>query len=302
MTLEQLRVFVAVAEREHVTRAGEFLNLTQSAVSAAVAALEQEFGLKLFHRVGRGISLTEAGKFFLTEARGILGRAEAARTAMAEFSGLVRGRLSIHASQTISSYFLPGFLVRFRARYPGVELSVSVGNTSQVVNAVTNGEAELGFVEGPVTDPHLAVEIVGSDQMIIVVAPSHAWSVKPSLTAKDLAAGDWVLREDGSGTRAVFAEALAALGVDPGGLRVQIALPSNEAVRMAVEQGAGAAALSSLVCAEGIKAGGLVRVRADLPRRNFHAIQHVDHYRSRSVAALLNLIAGATQAPETQTL
>ncbi len=291
MTLEQLRVFVAVAEREHVTRAGAFLNLTQSAVSAAIAALEQEFGLKLFHRVGRGISLTEAGKFFLIEARGILGRAESTRTAMAELSGLERGRLSIHASQTISSYFLPGFLVRFHAKYPGVELRVSVGNTSQVVSAVTNGEAELGFVEGPVNDPHLAVEIVGSDQMIIVVAPNHAWAAKPVLTTEDLAAGNWVLREDGSGTRAVFADALAALGVDPGRLRVEIALPSNEAVRMAVEQGAGAAALSSLVCAEGVKVGRLVQVKADLPRRHFHAIQHVDHYRSRSVAALLSLIA-----------
>jgi DNA-binding transcriptional LysR family regulator len=290
MTLEQLRVFVAVAEREHVTRAGDFLNLTQSAVSSSIAALEGEFGLKLFDRVGRGISLTEAGKFFLVEARAILVRAAATRTAMAEFSGLMRGRLGIHASQTIASYFLPGHLVRFQARYPGIELAVSIGNTAQVVNAVVNGEAELGFVEGPVTDPHLAVEIVGSDQMVIVVAPDHPWAGKSSLGARALAAGNWVLREDGSGTRAVFFDALAALGVDAAALRVQIALPSNEAVRMAVEQNAGAAALSSLVCAESIAARRLVRVRANLPRRDLSAVQHVDHYRTRSVAALLSLI------------
>jgi DNA-binding transcriptional LysR family regulator len=290
MTLEQLKVFAAVAEREHVTRAGEFLNLTQSAVSSAIAALEQEFSLKLFHRVGRGIVLTEAGKFFLPEARAILARAQSTRAAMGEFSGLARGRLTIHASQTISSYFLPSHLVTFHARFPGVELAVSVGNTAQVVHAIMNGEAELGFVEGPVADPHLAVEVVGTDQMIIVVAPGHPWARKTSVSVADLVAGNWVLREDGSGTRAVFVDALSALGVDPLKLRVSIALPSNEAVRLAVEQGAGAAALSSLVCAKSIAAGSLVRVKAELPKRDFHAVQHVDHYRSRSVAALLSLI------------
>src|ERR1700733_5233760 len=182
MTLEQLKVFAAVAEREHITRAGEFLNLTQSAVSSAIAALEQEFSLKLFHRVGRGIVLTEAGKFFLTEARAILARAQSTRAAMAEFSGLALGRISIHASHTISSYSLPRHLITFHTRFPGVELAVSLGNTAQVLHAIINGEAELGFVEGPVADPHLAVEIVGSDQMIIVVAPDHPWARQPSVS------------------------------------------------------------------------------------------------------------------------
>jgi len=145
MTLEQLRIFVAVAEREHVTRAGEYLNLTQSAVSSAIAALEQEFSIKLFHRVGRGIIQTEAGKFFLTEARAILARAQSTKAAMGEFSGLVRGRLTIHASQTISSYFPPAYLVSFHATFPGIELAVSVGNAAQVVSAVANGDTELGF-------------------------------------------------------------------------------------------------------------------------------------------------------------
>lgn len=290
MTLEQLRIFIAVAEREHVTRAGEYLNLTQSAVSSAIAALEQEFGLKLFHRVGRGIIQTEAGKFFLIEARAILSRVQASKAAMSEFSGLIRGRLTIHASQTISSYFLPGHLVAFHNEFPGIELVVSIGNTAQVVHAVMNGDAEIGFVEGPVSDPRLAVEVVGSDQMIIVVSPKHDWARKASVGVADLIAGNWVLREDGSGTRAVFADALSVIGVDPSKLSVNIALPSNEAVRQAVEQGAGAAALSSLVCAESIASGRLVRVKAKLPKRDFHAVQHVDHYRSRSVAALLRMI------------
>ena len=208
MTLEQLRIFVAVAEREHVTRAAEFLNLTQSAASSAISLLEQEYGVRLFHRVGRGIALTEAGRFFLEEARAILARVQSAEMALGEFSGLSRGRLTIHASQTIASYFLPQHLVRFHSRFPGIELEVAVGNTAQVARAVIQGEAELGFVEGPVNDPLLAVESVGTDQMVIVVAPDHRLAKGKALSTGDLVAENWVLREDGSGTRAVFTEAV----------------------------------------------------------------------------------------------
>ena len=107
MTLEQLRVFVAVAERQHVTRAARALNLVQSAVSAAVAGLEKRHGIKLFHRVGRGVELTEAGTCFLVEARAVLARAAAAETVLDEFGGLQRGSLFVQASQTIASYWLP---------------------------------------------------------------------------------------------------------------------------------------------------------------------------------------------------
>jgi DNA-binding MarR family transcriptional regulator len=93
MTLEQLRIFVGVAEREHMTAAARALNVTQSAASAAIAALEERHAIKLFHRVGRGIALTEAGRLFLTEARGVLARADAAETVLEELGGLKRGTL-----------------------------------------------------------------------------------------------------------------------------------------------------------------------------------------------------------------
>ena len=111
MTLEQLRVFVAVAERQHVTRAAASLNLTQSAVSAAIAALEARHGAKLFHRVGRGIELTEAGALFLVEARAVLTRATAAELVLAELGDLKRGTLAVQAIPTIASYWLPRHLV-----------------------------------------------------------------------------------------------------------------------------------------------------------------------------------------------
>ena len=150
MTLEQLRVFVAVAERQHVTRAAEALNIAQSAVSASIAALEGRHGAKLFHRVGRRIELTEAGALFLAEAHAVLARAESAELVLSELGELKRGVLSVYASQTIAGYWLPRYLVDFRRSYPGVAIRLSIGNTSQAAAAVRGGEADLGFVEGEV--------------------------------------------------------------------------------------------------------------------------------------------------------
>ena len=233
MTLDQLRIFVAVAERQHVTRAAETLNLAQSAVSASIAALEGQYRTKLFHRVGRGIELTEAGRLFLGEARAVLARAHGAEIVLAELGGLMRGTLTVAASQTIASYWLPRHLVAFRARFPALAVALQVGNTAQVAASVLSGEAALGFVEGPVDEPGLDSQVVAQDQLVIVVAPDHPWVERPPTKASKLAGSAWAMREAGSGTRAEFEAALAAACVPSNDLPIAIELPSNEAVRAA---------------------------------------------------------------------
>jgi DNA-binding transcriptional LysR family regulator len=293
MTLDQLQIFIAVAEREHVTRAADALGLAPPSVSAAVASLEREFGTKLFHRVGRGIVVTEGGKLLLDEARALVSRAEAIKLAMREFTGLSRGRLAIKASQTIASHFLPPKLVEFHQAYPGVALAVSVGNSAEVVDAIIRGDVELGFVEGPeeeLHDPRLAAELIAWDDLVMVVSADYPWAKKAKFSVDDLTAGKWVLREDGSGTRAAFVKVLAALGISSGDLNIVIELPSNEAVLAAVLAGAGATILSASVCADAIKARTLKRLPVSIAPRAFYALQHGDRYRSRAVTALLEIL------------
>jgi DNA-binding transcriptional LysR family regulator len=290
MTLEQLRVFVAVAERQHVTRAAEALHLAQSAVSAAIAALEARHDVKLFHRVGRGITLTEAGLLFLDEARAVLARAESAELALAEMAGLKRGVLALQASQTIASYWLPRYLVAFRRAHPGIAIRLSIGNTAQATAAVLAGTAELGFIEGGFDEPALTARRIAGDQLVIVVGPDHAWARQPHVAPQDLIDSDWVLREPGSGTRSVFEAALVDFGVNVTALRVTLELPSNEAVRAAVEAGMGATAISASVAAPGLEAGLLHLVPITLPERDFLVLHHAEHYRSRAAEALLALL------------
>ncbi len=290
MTLDQLRIFVAVAERQHVTRAAEALNIVQSAVSAAVSGLEERHAVKLFHRVGRGIELTDAGRVFLEEARAVLARAEAAERVLADLSGLRRGSLRVHASQTIASHWLPRHLVAFRAAHPDITIRLAVGNTAEVARAVADGSAELGFVEGEVEDPVLASAAVAQDRLVLVVPAGHPFSARETLTAADLAGHPWVLREAGSGTRSAFEAALAAAELALADVTVSLELPSNEAVLAAIEAGAGASVLSEAVVAGKLAAGALVAPPFPLPARTFRMLRHRERYRSRAADALLGLI------------
>lgn len=292
MTLEQLRIFIAVAEREHVTAAAQALNITQSAASAAIAALEQRHDIKLFHRVGRGIALTEAGHLFLDEARAVLARAQAAELVLDELGGLERGTLRLVASQTIAAYWLPPILARFHERHPQLGIDLTIGNTAQAAAHIRDGAADLGFVEGAVDDPALAHWPLGEDRLVLVqAAPFEA----PKVDADWLRAARWIMREQGSGTRSTFDAAIRAIGVVPESLDIALVLPSNESVRSAVEAGAGVAALSSLVVIPSIADGRLYALPFDLGPRPFHGLRHKERYRSKAADALLKLIAAPVE-------
>ena len=292
MTLEQLRIFVAVAEHEHVTRAAGALHLTQSATSAAVAALEARYATRLFDRVGRRIELTEAGKTFLGEARAVLARAAAAETVLADLAGLKKGRLALAASQTVASYWLPPYIHRFQERFPGVRVTLSIGNTEAVAALVHDGEADLGVVEGEIDDPTLEATPVADDELALVVAPSHPWATRKGVGPWDFASTRWVTRESGSGTRQILEEVLASAGRSVDDLDVALELPSNEAVRSAVEAGAGATAISKLVVAASLRAGSLVAVDFALPTRRFTALRHMQRYATQATQTMLKSFKG----------
>ncbi len=291
MTLDQLRIFIAVAEREHLTQAAGALALTPSAVSAAIRALEDRYGTPLFNRVGRRIELSEAGRIFLAEAQATLAMARSAELTLAELGGLKRGALRIHASQTIASYWLPALLVQFRQRYPQIELSLTIGNTQSVARAVVEGGADLGFVEGEIDEPELSVQVVAEDRIAVLVAPGHRWDGQVGVTGEELLAGRWVLREQGSGTRSAFEGMLAALGMDCARLDVALTLPSNEAVCTAAMVGGFATVVSELVAAAYLQAGLLRKVDFALPARAFCLLRHQARYKNKASLALEALIA-----------
>jgi DNA-binding transcriptional LysR family regulator len=289
MTLEQLRIFIAVAEHEHVTQAARHLNLTQSATSAAVAALESRYAVRLFDRIGRGIVLTEAGRLFLVEAKAVLARSLVAETVLADLAGLKRGALSLAASQAVGNYWLPAIMHRFQSLYPGIDLTLSLGNTQTVAAEVHEGIADIGFIEGDIDDPMLTADAVAEDSLVLIAAPCHPWANAPPSDATEFSGARWICRERGSGTRSVLEAALPALGMKREDLQIALELPSNEAVCAAVEAGAGVTIISRLVVERALRAGSLSAIDVDLPKRHFSILRHKERYITQASATFHDL-------------
>jgi DNA-binding transcriptional LysR family regulator len=299
MTLEQLRIFVTVADRRHVTRAAAELGITQSAASAAIAALEARYGVKLFDRVGRGIHLTETGRLFLPPARSVLDSIAVARSVLEDRASEATGTVSVAASQTIASYWLPRRLSAFRFTHPGVRLDVVIGNTREVETAVVDGIANLGVVEGPTQHPALLRRQIDHDRPLLVVAAQHPPLPEIVPGRLDLRAISWVIREEGSGTRLVLEDLAQREGLRLDELKIFLVLPVNEAVREAVEAGAGATIISEHVVASAVAAGKLRAIPIDLPPRDFTLVRHRDRHLSFAQSALLKHLTLAALGADT---
>jgi DNA-binding transcriptional LysR family regulator len=292
MTLDQLRIFIEVAERGHMTRGAEALGMSQSAASAAIATLESLYQIKLFDRVGRGIQLTDAGRIFQREARAVLDRAAMARSVLQDLGGYPTGPVAIAASLTIATYWLPRRLAAFHAANPRVRLNVVIRNTRDVETAVVEGEVNVGLVEGPTAHPSLSRQQIDQDHLVLVVAADYPPLPVNGSGRLDLRAITWVVREAGSGTRRGLEDLALREGLSVDDLNISLVLPSNEAVREAIEAGAGATVISRHVVASAIAACALTAIPVELPPREYALILHRDRHVTLAQQALVTHLTG----------
>ncbi len=267
MTFEQLRIFLAVAELLHFTRAAEALYMTQPAVSAAIQSLEAEYGVKLFHRAGRNTQITDAGKLLQMEAQKILEQVALTEQGLRELNNMQQGELKLGASLTIGNYWLPSKISQFKRQYPGISVNCTLGNADEICEGTAIGLFDLGLVTGEVkasVQNCLRQEVVGSDRLQIVVGKSHSWYKRKEISSEELLTTTWVMRESGSGAQQVFEQALQSWGIDPTQLNVVLVLNSSEMVKAVVESGVGAAAIPELM------------VQKELKLSTLHAVQVID--------------------------
>lgn len=263
MTLEQLRIFLAVAEQLHFTRAAETLYITQPAVSAAIQTLEAEYSVKLFHRIGRRIEITNAGYLLQIEAQKILEQVAFAERQLRELNNLQRGELKIGCSLTIGNYWLPDKISRFKQQYPGIHVCCVLGNAEEIAEDTALGRFDLGLVTGEVKlslQEHLQQEVVGREHLQIVVGQNHPWFKQPTILADHLSTSVWVMREAGSGAQQMFEQALQRWKVELP-LSIALVLNTSEMVKAVVERGVGAAALPELMIEKELKLGTLWAVQ-----------------------------------------
>jgi DNA-binding transcriptional LysR family regulator len=255
MNLNHLAIFHAVAQTGSMTLGAERLDVSQPAVSKQVRELERALGVPLFDRIGRRVHLSQAGEILADYARRLFALAHEAQRAMADVRGVGRGRLAIGASTTIGTYLLPGVVAEFWRRHPKIELLVEIENTEQIHRRLAGHELDLGLTEGFVDEETLDADVFHQDELVVIASPGHHLAGKPRVPLSALQEEPFILREPGSGTRAVEERALARLKVP---VRVAMALGSTEAIKRVVAEGVGLAIVSRLaVRAEGA-AGTLV--------------------------------------------
>lgn len=263
LNLHRVRVFHAVARRESYSRAAEDLHISQPAVSKHVLDLEEELGTKLFHRLGRRIVLTEAGRLMADYAQRIFVLADEARRALEELQGLERGRLHLGASSTPGNYLLPRALAAFQARYHRLEVSLDIMASHDVVDRVIRQELDLGFV-GATFAADLHVQPYMEDELVLILRPGHPLASVRTIPHEVLQKETFVLRDVASGTRTVAEAELKALGIT---IRRFLELRSVEAIKQAVAEGLGISFISRYAVALEVR-HKVLAVAAD-PRLRF---------------------------------
>lgn len=256
MTLDQMEVFLAVAEHLHFTRAAELLHLTQSSVSAAIQNIEVEYGVKLFDRIGRHIEITQAGILLQEEAKKILDQVALTERGLRELNNLQRGELKIGSSINIGNYWLPEKIYQFKRQYPGITIDCTLENAEAIAEGTASGAFDLGLVTTEIKSAlqnSLLQEVIGTNHLQIIVGRSHPWFRRSKIGLDDLLITDWIMREPGSGAQQVFEQTLQSWGIDPAQLRVILVLSSSEMIKTVVEGGIVAAVLPDLMVAKEIQ-------------------------------------------------
>lgn len=296
MDLRQLEIFAKVAEMGSFSRAAEALHLTQPTVSEHIRALEDELGVRLLDRLGRGTATTRAGQLLLSYATRILALSREARQALEGYQGRMRGELVVGGSTIPGEYLLPAVIGRFREKFPEVSTTLVIGGSQAVVDWVADGRVELGVVGARLPQRGLEFHDLSLDEEVVVVPAGHPWQGRAQVTLEELAREPLIIRERGSGTRAAFESALERAGVDLGTLRVAGEMGSNQAIKQAVKAGMGITVMSRIAVEEESRQGMLafLRVRDLAVTRGFYVVTHRERSRSPVAEAFRLVLQGGT--------
>lgn len=298
--LDDLALLLLVAETGSIGRAAAREGLSQPSLSRRMTALERRLQVPMLRRSRRGTTLTPAGRVLVEWAATLLGAADEFSRSVATLGSQGATAVRAGVSMTIAEHLAPRWVGVLRRRHPQESGSVSgsvsltVANSTDVADLVEAGRVAIGFVESPNVRRGLDSQPIGTDTLVVAVAPGHPWAVVDAIPVAELAAAELLVREEGSGTRETLESALAALGLT---LRPALEMASNTALKSAAVAGMGPVVLSELAVADELGTGQLVRVAVpelDLTRP-FTAVWRRGHELPAGAAALLAIAAARPQ-------
>ena len=239
-TLKQIQTFMEVARQGSVSKAAERLFVTQPAVSMQIRQLEDAFGLALVEPVGRNIGLTHAGEAFMAHAIAAMGKLKDLEANMAEFVGLKKGRIDLAVVST-AKYFIPMLLVRFGRLFEGIDVQLRIDNRENILGMLARNEVDLVVMGRAPAQLDCQATPFASNPLSILAPPDHVLTRRKKLPFSALAEHGFVVREEGSGTRAAMERLFAQHKVP---IHVVMEMPSSETIKQAVMAGMGLSFLS----------------------------------------------------------
>lgn len=294
LSLRQLEIFEKIAATGSVTKAGEELLLTQSAVSMALSQLEQLSATPLFERSGRRLLLSDSGRLLLKDAREILSAVKRVEQQLQGDSGPLVGEVLVGGSTTIGNYLLPALLGTFARQHPKTRVQLRVGNTQQVAEWLDAGSLDVAFVEGPCHRRGLVAVHWRDDELVVVTGPEHPWARKKKITSGLLALAPWIMREKGSGTREIFENAMERSGIN---YTIALEFGHTEAIKNGVAAGLGVSCLSRLAVHRELEHGRLIEVKTPLDlRRSLALLRRRESRCTALLKAFLDVSGGRWEA------
>ena len=255
----RLNTFIIVAKIKNFTRAGEILNLTQPAVSQHIRYLEEYYGVNLFKKHGKDIELSEEGRILYEYA-------EKMQLLHRDVEGALRNKSGIHrlynvgASMTIGGYVLPSILAKYKKTYKNTDIILQVNNTEEIIDKLLNRKLDFALVEGKFDKKKFLYKRFKTDKLVLAVSSSHHFSKKDAVSIDEIIKGSLILREHGSGTRAIFEDKLSKLGYNVQELRPFMEIGSIPAIKSLVEENMGYTIISMETIKKELKIGTIKRI------------------------------------------
>lgn len=269
-TIEQIRTFLIVASREHITQAARALGLSQPAVTQQVQLLERALGVRLLERLGRGVRLTEAGEEIAGVCLVIMRALEKLESTAQSIRGLETGSLAVGASQVAASYYLSSPLAEFSAAYPAIALDISIAAASEVCEQVACGLLECGVVDGPLPKTNLSCVQMATDEVILAVHPAHPLAGQKRVSVDGASGTSYLVWEQGSVGETISARLLGpAYGALP---RVRVANLEAARRQLLAEPGL-VGALPRIAIADDLASGALATVGRAPVSRSIYAVR-----------------------------
>lgn len=282
MNFRKLKIFYETALCLNMTKVAKNMYISQPSISQSIHELEEEVGVKLFDRIGKKLFLTTEGEVFLNYTRRILNLYDEGIKTLNDYSHNSKGKIKIGASTTIGIYILPDIIKSFSEKFPDIEISIIIENTTHIKSLILQNEVDFAYIEGEMKCEEINKEKIWEDELVFICGNNHKWNNINTIKSEELSTEKLIMREHGSGSREIVENYLKSKQID---YNIFLELGNTEAIKRTVEANLGISCISEKCIEEKINCGDLNAFKLEERKitRDLVMITHKDKFISNNM-------------------